>query len=230
MPNLRMPLLTGAALLVLGPSVSSAQEVPSPYRFLERGQEAHLFAGLYDGDRGRFGFGPGSGTLYGARYSVSVSGPLAVEAVASYVDADREVVNPRAPGGPEVIAEAPGDLLFIDARLRLSLTGRRTWYRMMPYLFAGGGLGFGVSGITEADRALEAGDRYEFGTEFEANIGGGVRFHLDERLALRLDGTLMLFRIDVPPGYRDPELDFEAVPESEWTNNRGLTLGLSYLF
>lgn len=237
MPNLRTPwstglavLSTGLSVLLLAPSAAGAQSIPSPYRFVEPGQEANAFTGLFQGDRGRFGFGPGRGLLYGLRYSVHLTNTLALEALGTYIDATRDIVNPALEEGSRVIGEAPADLFFADARLRWSLTGRRTWHGIMPYVFTGGAVGFGMSGITEVDRQLEAPDRYEFGTELGATLGAGFRVHLGDRWALRADGALLLYKIDVPRGYRDPEREFTAVPESEWTNNTGLTLGLSYLF
>lgn len=230
MPNLRVPRVAGLLALLLAPSPADAQNVPSPYRFVEPGQEANGFVGAFQGDRGRFGFGPGTGLLYGLRYSVQLTDALGLEALGTYIDATRDVVNPALDEGDRVMGEAPADLLFVDARLRWALTGRRTWNRIMPYVFTGGSIGFGMSGITELDRELEAADRFEFGTELGASLGGGFRIHLGDRWAVRADGSLLLYRIDVPEGYRDPEREFEAVPESEWTNNTGWTFGLSYLF
>lgn len=230
MPNLRVPWTVGVAALVLAPPAVAAQTIPSPYRFVEPAQEANLFAGPFNADRGRFGFGPGDGLLIGLRYSIHLTNAIALEGIGTYIDATRDVVNPARPEGDRVVGEAPSNLFFIDTRLRWSLTGRRTWNRIMPYVFAGGAIGFGMSGITEIDTELEGPDRFEFGTELGASVGAGARIHVGGPFALRADGAMLLYRIDVPEGYRDPEREFTAVSDSEWTNNFGLTLGLSYLF
>lgn len=230
MPNLRKPWLYGAALLLAVPFPTAAQEVPSAYRFVEKGQEADLFVGFHNPDRGRFGFGPGSGMLFGGRYALELSGPLGLEAVLSYLDGTRHIVDPARPAGDRIVGEAPSDLLVIDARLRMSLTGRRTWHHITPYVFGGGGLAFGMFSTTAADTMLAAADRFDFGTGFQASLGGGIRYVLGERWALRGDALLTLYKIDVPAGYRDPERGFEAVPRSEWTSGAGLSFGLSYLF
>lgn len=230
MSNLTVRWSAALAVLLTAPSTMTAQTVPSPYRFVEAGQEAGVFAGAFRGDPGRFGFGPGNGLLYGARYAVHLTNALIVDVEGAYIDATRDVVDPAREEGTRVVGEAPADLFFVHGRLRWSLTGRRTWRGVMPYVFAGGSLGFGMSGITDIDRELEASDRFEFGTEPGASLGAGARVHLSPRWALRVDGALLLNKIGTPNGYRTPEREFEAVAESEWTSNSGFTLGLSYLF
>lgn len=230
MPNLRMSWLAGLAFLLGSPPPTTAQEVPSPYRFVERGQTANAFVGFYNPGRGRFGFGPGSGTLYGVRYSVELSGPIALETVGSYLSGTRHVVDPSRPEGSRIIGDASSDLLFIEARLRMSLTGRRTWHSITPYVFAGAGLGFGMFSLAELDTQLAADDRFDYGTGFSTTIGGGIRYFLGERWALRADSFLGLYKIAVPGGYRDPERGFDAVPRSEWVSGTGLSLGLCWLF
>lgn len=222
--------LLGLALLAATPAIVVAQDISSPYRFVEEGQEANVFGGSFGADRGRFGFAPGDGALLGLRYALHVSDALAVEGLGSYIDATRNVIDPDRAEGDRVIGEAPADLFFVDLRLRFSLTGRRTWHGIMPYLFTGGSVGFGMSGLYEIDGEIEAPDRFEFGTELGASMGGGARIRVTDRWAVRADGALLLYRVDVPEGYQSEDRPFTGVPDAEWTNNLGLTLGLSYLF
>jgi hypothetical protein len=227
-PHLRwlLPVLLAGLL----PGGVRGQDVPSPYRFVEKGQGIGAFVGVFSPDRGRFGFGPGPGLFYGARYGVSVSGPVALEAAVGPFVTERDVVNPARVEGDRVIAEAAAGYVLGDVRLRLDLTGRRTWKGITPFLFLGGGLLVDVAGGEPEDEPLEPDDRVDPGTEFLADFGGGVRYLVGDRWALRADLFLALFQIDIPEGYRDPDRDFEAVPESEWVSGSGLTLGLSYLF
>jgi opacity protein-like surface antigen len=230
MPNLHKSCVAGAILTLAGAANVQAQTVPSPFRYIENGQAVDVFIGVHNPERGRFGLGPGGGMAYGVRYSVEVGGPIGIEGVATYLGGNRDIVDPSRPETERVLGEEPADLLFIDARVRLSLPGRRTWHGMTPFILGGIGLGFGVTKHGPLEAELDAADRFRFGTAFGATLGGGARFLLSDRWALRADASLSLYRLDIPEGYRDPERDFGAVGESEWVSNSGLWLGLSYLF
>ena len=67
------PFAALAALLLLTaihPLPARSQRVPSPYRFVDTGQEAELAIGFVSPGRGRFGYGPGPGSSFGARYGL----------------------------------------------------------------------------------------------------------------------------------------------------------------
>ena len=219
--------LASAALL---PGVAQAQSIPSSYRYLEKGQEATVFAGSIDPERGRFGFGLGPGVLFGGRYAVELSGPLALEGVTSLFSATRNVVNPARDEGDRVIGEVDATVLAIDARMRFSLTGRRTWRRINPYVFVGGGFAFDMSGTQELDLELEPADRFDLGTELLGAFGVGFRYVLTERFAIRTDLAVNMYRLNTPSGFSEPDRGFTGVAESEWVNARTLSIGLAYLF
>lgn len=220
---------TIVALLALT-APAAAQDIASPYRYIELGQEASAFVGVLEADAGRFGFGPSSGPLYGVRYGLELSGPVALEAVSSFVSTERDVVNPGRPEGDRVVDEAEIDLLFVDARVRFALTGRRTWNRMQPFLYGGIGLAFNLADFQREDQVLDEADRFDFGTEIVPLLGAGARIFLNERVAIRTEAQLTLYRLDVPEGFRDPARGFENVAESEWVNSGVFTVGLAYLF
>ncbi|HEX9886045.1 MAG TPA: hypothetical protein VGA70_06135 [Longimicrobiales bacterium] len=229
MDNLRA--WAGAVLvLLLGPLAVHGQSVPSPYRYVERGQAASLFAGVLDPGQGRFGYGPSSGLVIGGRYAVEVGGPLALEGVASLFSTTRDVINPGREEGDRKVAEADVSLVMIDARLRLNLTGRRTWHRVTPYVYVGGGIVFDRGPAQPGDAELEQRDRFKFGTGGLSVLGVGSRWFIQSNLALRTDLHLTLYQLDVPEGFKDAERGFEAVANSEWVSGRTLTLALSYLF
>jgi hypothetical protein len=211
-------------------SQAVAQTVPSPYRFVETRQEAGAFVGWLDASVGRFGLGPRSGVLYGLRYGLDVSGPFGLEGAVSYVPTSRDIIDPRRPEGDRVRGEGDASLIVMDARLRFSLTGRRTWNGLSPFLFAGAGGAIDVAGDPEADQLLREEDRFDYGFALLGTLGGGVRWMVAEDFLLRADAHLTLWQLDTPEGFFDTSLELEAPPQVEWANNGVITLGLAYRF
>lgn len=217
--------LTAVAILALTPAFAAGQTIPSPFQFVETRQEAGILFGRTSAARGRFGFGPGDGLRVGARWGVELSGPLGFEAVAGVISGTRDVINPARLEGDRKIGEADMLLGTLDARLRFTLTGgNRTWHGLSPYILFGGGLAYGLSGDQAIDQELNADSRFDFGSSFLGTFGGGARYFLTERLALRGDAIFSLWKIDTPPGFGAPELGIVGVEESEWTSALHLTL------
>jgi hypothetical protein len=218
-------VLVGFALPLAGGL--DAQTIPSPYTFVERRQEAGLFAGLVTAETGRFHLGPSGGTLLGGRYGLELSGPLGLEGAVGFMTGERDIVNP-ARVTDQTIGQADVILTTIDARLRFSLVGARAWHRLSPFLTFGGGLAFDIAADPELEADLEPADVFEFGTSFYGTLGTGTRWFLTDRFALRLEGLFSLWGIDTPPGFSDPDRGFENVEESEWMS--GLSFAVSLLY
>lgn len=212
------------ALTLSAPAAATAQSVPSPFRFVDTRQEVGLFAGTANFAKGRFGFGPKGGFTTGARWGIDFSGPLGLEVVSGVISGTRDVINPARVVDDLSIGEADIFMGFADARLRLTLTGDRTWHRLAPFVIAGGGVVWDMSSSSVLDEELAADDRFDFGTSFFGTMGGGIRYALTERLALRGDAVFSLWKISTPPGFSDPERGFESVDESEWASGLHLTL------
>ncbi len=230
-PSSRAAALCAALLLaVLAATPARGQQIPSPYRFVETKQEAGLFAGWTSLGTGRFDFGPESAMVAGGRYSIQISGPLAFEAVADVLSGTRSVIDPGRAEEDRVVGEADVLLGSAEGRFVLSVTGGRTWNGLQPYLSLGGGMIFDLGTEQPADEILLAEDRFDFGSSFLGSAGLGTRLFLSERFTLRGDGTFSLYQIDTPPGFSDPDRDFEAVEESEWVRGLMLTLTLGYRF
>jgi hypothetical protein len=206
------------------------QTIPSPYRFIETAQEAGAFLGTFQGSSGEFGLGPKGGVLVGVRYGLDISGPVGVEGAFSYLPTTRDVMDPRRAPAERARGEADVTILLAEARLRFSLTGRRTWHSLNPFLFAGAGGAFDVAGAPEFDQQLREEDRFDFGFAFAGVLGGGTRWLISERLLLRADAQLALWQLPTPDGYQDETLGLGAVPTGEWANNGMFTLGIAYRF
>ena len=93
----------GVAALFMTASPALAQTIPSVYEYLEARQEAGPFVGPMVAGEGRFGFGPSGGLVYGARYGIELTGPLAFEAMTGLVDGERQVVDPSRLEGDRVV-------------------------------------------------------------------------------------------------------------------------------
>lgn len=220
-----VPGLAAACFMAASSAPSSAQSIPSPYRFVDSRQEAGLFAGTSSVATGRFGFGPAGGLYTGGRWGIELSGPLGFETVAGVISGTRDIVNPAKVVGDQRIGEADALLGTVDARLRFTLTGDRTWHRFAPFLVAGGGIALDLGGSDPLEEEeLAADDRFDFGTSFFGTAGGGARFVLTDRLALRGDAIFSLWKIGTPPGFSDPERGFASVEKSEWVSGVSLTL------
>lgn len=215
-----------AAVLIVAavPTMSVAQSIPSAFRFVDTRQEAGLFVGTSSMAKGRFAFGPAGGITTGARWGIDLSGPLGFEAVAGVISGTRDIINPAKVVGDQKIGEADALAGVVDARLRFTLTGDRTWHRLAPFLVGGGGLAFDLSKSAELDAELAADDRFSFRTGFFGTAGGGARFFLTDRLALRGDAVFSLWKISTPPGFSSPERGFASVEKAEWVSGRHLTL------
>lgn len=222
--------LTSALVLLALPSTASTQEIPSPYRYMEKGQEVSLYAGVLATDPGRFGFGPGDQQQLGARYSVVISNAFSLEGLAGTFFGPRDVVNPNRLEGDRVVDEAEVRLIAIEARLQFALTGRRTWRGLQPFGYVGGGVAFDTLGDQDEDFFLDETDRYEFGTRLTGSFGGGFRYAVTQRWMLRADAGLYLYKLGYPDGWREASLGFEGVPEDEWVSGKSLSLGLAWRF
>ncbi len=221
-------LLCLGALLPLPPL--AAQSIPSPYRYLENNQEAGIFVGSMDPGTGRFELGPDGGVAFGARYGFNISGPFGLEGVVSYLPTERAMVDPSREEGDLKIGTLDTDMVMLDARIRFTLTGDRSWKGIAPHILAGGGLAFEVAGDDSDRDALLAGDRFGFGTSFVGILGGGMRWFPGRRFVVRTDGVLFMWRLKTPSGFTDPDRDFEGVGETEWVSGPSFSISLGYRF
>jgi outer membrane protein with beta-barrel domain len=221
----------GTAILAIGlvsPAFADAQSIPSPFSYLERGQEFGIFAGYMDTGTGRFGFGPKGGPMAGARYGIELSGPLSFEGVVGYVNGERDVVDPGRLEGDRVIGQADASTLMIDARMKFSFVGRRTWHKLSPFFTAGAGIAIDSSSPSDLDLVLLPRDVFDFGTSFLGTLGLGSRWFPSDALAFRGDWLFSLWKIDTPPGYADPDRGFIGVADGEWVWGASFTVSLLY--
>jgi len=220
--------LTIISLMVLVRPAYGVQSNPSVFEFIEKKQESGPFVGYMRTDVGRFGYGPKGGLLVGGRWGVELGGPISLEGVAGIVRGERDVVDPGRDEGDRIIGQAPTLITTVDARLKFSLVGARTWRSINPFLVFGGGMAFDLEGADDLDERLLAADQFEFGSGFFGTLGVGTRAFLTRNIAARVDGLFSLWGLETPPGFSEPERGFEAVESSEWAS--GLSIGLSLMY
>ena len=236
--TIRSTLYAAAPLLVAFAALASsagAQTIPSSYRFIEGRQEVSLISGYLPADPGIYDLGPRSGPLFGARYAIEATGPIFFEGLVTYVPTNRAVIDPRRARDDWSIGETPVHLVMLDARFDFSVTGRRTWHRISPHLFVGGGVAVDLAAEGEAEQELLPEDLFDFGTAFTANAGAGLRASLTSKLMLRADASMTLWKINTPGGFQDPAKRpvterAENLQQGEWVAGIGLTLSLGWRF
>jgi hypothetical protein len=221
-----------ALALLVGAAPAAAQEIPSPYRFIEYGQDLGTFASRIGTDRGTMNLGPEGGLAFGLQYSFRINDPMALSARATYFATERAIVDTFTTADGELTTRsegsAPLDLLLVTARLQLTLTGARTWHGIAPHVFVGAGLAVATS---EADEPVTVGvdNRYSFGHAFMGQLGFGASIFLAGRWSLRLSVLDDLWQIDAPRGLQDVNLTPTA-PDREWTHNLEISAGLHHHF
>jgi hypothetical protein len=143
------------AAALAGQSAVSAQAIQSPYRFVDETQAASLFAGYIATGKGSVGLGPQSGPVFGARYSIRLSGPFVIELEPAFFKSTRQVRDTTVvDSARQVVGEGDISLLIANGALRFNLTGPRTWHGLQPFLLFGGGAAVDLSGSSPDDELV----------------------------------------------------------------------------
>ena len=229
--NVRMWVGTLASMIIAPALSAQIGHVPqsSPYIDLEFRQEFTVFGGYYNAGSDKAGVAPGNGPMLGARYDLRLGGPASLTTKFQYVSSSRTIIDPRRPEETRVVeANASWPLYLMDVGVSVNLTGQRSYRRIVP--FVNGGIGVATDFKSGADVGA-----WRFGTPFAFNLGGGVKWVSSGNLQFRADFSDQLYQIKYPNSYYVPASDGSVVltqrqSTSDWTNNLGLSFGVSYLF
>ena len=220
-------------LLAIVPSFRLAAQVGhdpshSPYRDVRRGATLVLTFGHLGGSRGGPGVGISDGPTGGLRYEASF-GALGAALGIAYGHTTRFVVDPTKDSVSRKSGPFDTDVVLADAALQLSLTGRKTWHGLAPYV--GGALGVAVGGGSPPDPS-----GYNFGNKLTLAPQAGVRWYPARRVSVRADFRLVLWKLRYPLGYKQPSpvdggrvLPLDASLD-EWTSHPWISIGLGWTF
>jgi opacity protein-like surface antigen len=213
-------------------STAAAQRIDSPYRFLDHRQHLGVYAGAQSAAEGLLGLGPQASPTFGARWSIRLSGPLALGADLSFTPAQR-TVRDTVFVAEDSVFRALGDvdmqILALMGDVRFNITGPRTWHGLQPFVGLGVGVARDMSGRTELEDELEPGIRFSFGTSFAGQFGAGVDWFPVERLSLRIDARNRIWRIRAPETFGLTEAG-RTTGRATWENSALLSAGVSYHF
>jgi opacity protein-like surface antigen len=233
MPHPRLTAPSILFLIAVARSTAAGQNIPSPYAFVENSQAWEVFGGKADLDPGQLGLGPRDATVVGGGYAVAFAGSMNLDIGGTMFLSEREVLDVSLPVDDRSLGRTDINVLLVDVRLRLNLTGQRTWHRLQPFIVFGGGVAF----TTFTDRSLELLSEmprdqwYEFGTRFAATLGAGVSIHVTQKISLRVDGIMNLWKISTPLGWRTIAADpLGENIESEWVNPGTIRVGAAWRF
>ena len=216
----------GLALFV--PGAVEGQTISSPYRFIQGRHDVGMIVGFLGENRGDLGIGPGGGPMFGARYAIELSGPFAAELSGYFVPTDRTVFAVQDDVGIVPFGEANLVVAAIDARIRFTVTGDRTWHGLAPFVTAGGGIAGSFGNLSPFDRILVTAERVDFGPSLLFVGGLGTRWIPGDRISLRAEVTYHLWKQGTPTGWVTVEEELEGQLGDEWLPVPGLVLGVSY--
>lgn len=230
----RLPavFLTLATALAIHTADAAAQNLDSPYRFLDHKQFGGVFAGYLQPSEGRIGGGPTAAPLFGASWGIGVSGPFVftVElAVAPTSRVVRDTAFVAADSTWAELGEADMTMAIGMANMRFNITGARTWNGLQPFMLLGAGIVRDMSGADDIEAELPENLRFDYGTSFAGQLGAGIDWFPSSRLSARLDARNMLWKLGVPDAFVLTE-NGRTLPRSQWEQNLVATAGLFFHF
>jgi hypothetical protein len=222
-------LLPVLALLLAAQSVR-AQQITSPYRFLDTKQEAGPFVSYVWPAKGSLGLGATKGPAYGGRYGMRLSSALTIQVEGFYFPTERVVLDSVVVDSAfQRITTAKQNFAVATGALRFNITGSRSWHRLQPFVILGGGAVMETS--TDEDETDKAPNeaRLDFGTSFAGALGAGIAWLPSARLAVRVDGRNVLWKLNTPDALARQNIG-RTIPTDEWVQNITVSAGVSILF
>ena len=232
MKRLRFAALLTLSMFVCLAAQAAAQAINSPYRFIDQKQSGGPFAGYLLTSEGALGLAPKSGPIFGGRYTIRLSGPFVVEADLGYFNSTRSVLDTVvvvADSARRTVGETDFSAVHAIGSLRFNITGPRTWHGLQPFLLFGAGAVVDLSPSTDLDDDISADARFDFGTSFAGQLGGGIEWFPSQRLTVRIDARNLLWKITTPTGFLLGEFGART-PGDEWLQNGQFSAGISLHF
>ncbi len=219
---------TFAAFLAI-PAAARAQDISSPFRFVDDRHALRLFYGYASADRGTAEMASEAGGLYGGRYEFRVGGPLSLVAEMAYFPSTRSVMTLTEDEEPERVEVGEGDfnLLLANVGVRFDFTGPRSYHALMPYLLVLGGGAIELSNDPAAEDDIPAENRLDFGTSLGGAFALGSDYNFGARLSIGGEARLALWKLETPEPFI---LADNALPQDEWLGNLIVQFGAALRF
>jgi hypothetical protein len=236
--GIRAGLLALLAVLAGGVTTAAAQvgHPPgrSPYHDISKGHTVTPLVAAFGGSGGKFGIAPHDGTVFGFRYEIRNSQPIALGLQVGRGDLDRLIVDPFVAVANRVSGPVKQTVTFAEVDLQLNVTGGKSWHRLAPFVNAGLGLIFPTS--TPADTS-----GFELGRRVYLAPGAGFRLFLTDRLHLRGEARVAFWKLKYPASFTREPPDDPGTPDdphavitdgnvSQWSTSSWLQAGLGFSF
>jgi hypothetical protein len=195
----------------------------SPYKDVRPGGTLVVSGGYFGGSRGGPGVGISNGPTGGLRYEVPFGGALGASLGVAYAQTTRFVVDYTKDSLTRKTGPFNTDVILVDAGLQLTLSGRKTWHGLAPYV--GGALGLAIGGGSPPDPS-----NYDFGSKFTVAPGAGIRWYPARRVSVRTDFRVVLWRLKYPSEYKVGGVLPPDARLTEWTAHPWISVGLGWTF
>ena len=230
---LSVPLCLGASVPRLSAQVGHDPQ-QSPFQDITTKATLTPFISEFFGNKAHAGVGAQSGLAVGARFAVNLSGPLSLWVTGSYINSQRNVVDPSKSAATRVSGPIPYHLVSADLGVSLNLTGLKTWHGLAPYIGASFGIVAPTTTVTDP-----GGFTANANITFVPTIGTHVRF--SRTVSLTIEARDYLMRYEWPLQYffptdgngtaiTPPVLDPKTEKDKQMTHNFSFSVGLSYHF
>jgi hypothetical protein len=231
-------VIAAAMLLAAGQAGAQVGYEPhrSPFRDLRETQEISFFSGYYRAKKDPARIVPQSGSLAGVHYQWRANGPAHITADVGRVSSQRQILDPEKSGicngdttrSCKLIGTFRWPLYTFDAGMAMSLTGARSFFRLVPEVKAGVGV------ATDFHTKADVGD-FAFGTRFALTWGAGIRWLTGGPYQVRFDVNNHFYSVHYPQSYYEFQEDGTRAFDNRqsktvWLNNPSFTIGISYLF
>jgi len=226
--SFRLAVLITLALPGLLPGQVGHPPESSPFRDIRTKHSLSLHAAYFGGSGGTVGLIPRDGALAGIRYDIRLGTALEIGVGVASGELERLQIDPNLPPEVRVTGPIQRRMTFWDLNINLLLTGKKSWHRLAPYLSTSLGLAFG--GTAPQDTS-----GFTFNTKFLVSPALGFKLYANERLFFRIEARNVLWRASYPQEFfgfedDDPVLLIGVDPDSEWTQQPLLIVGLGYAF
>ena len=220
-------LMAVAMLAMAAPAQDTATiHIASPYVNFNQKHGLELFVGYFGGNTGDAHVGPQGSLLVGADYFLHIGGPAFAQARLTFAPSQHTVVDttPGLPPAARNLGTISAPLYMFDAGIYASVTGEKTWHKILPLV------GFAL-GVAYDPNGVDAGG-YAFGTKVYLGLGGSVAYRISGRWVGRVDLWDYLWQLKYPPSFiRSGNTGVLPTSASnhEWTNNGLFSVGVSYI-